>query len=103
MYRMSLMALIADDLPGVNRCIKIAIVHDIAEAIVGDITPSDGVPKEEKSRMEQEALDEMCKVLGDGMTASELFCWSCCPGNERWAMRMREELKRPWWIGQIHF
>ncbi|KAL6577721.1 hypothetical protein OROMI_010049 [Orobanche minor] len=74
MYRMSLMALIADDLPGVNRerCIKIAIVHDIAEAIVGDITPSDGVPKEEKSRMEQEALDEMCKVLGGGMRAEEI-------------------------------
>ncbi|CAA0822454.1 RNA-binding KH domain-containing protein [Striga hermonthica] len=74
MYRMSLMALIADELPGVNRerCIKIAIVHDIAEAIVGDITPSDGVPKEEKSRMEQEALDEMCKVLGGGMRAEEI-------------------------------
>ncbi|KAL6566419.1 hypothetical protein OROGR_002034 [Orobanche gracilis] len=74
MYRMSLMALIADDLPGVNRerCIKIAIVHDLAEAIVGDITPSDGVPKEEKSRMEQEALDEMCKVLGGGMRAEEI-------------------------------
>lgn len=36
-------------------------------AIVGDITPSDGVPKQEKSKMEQEALDEMCKVLGGGM------------------------------------
>ncbi|KAL0296789.1 UNVERIFIED_CONTAM: 5'-deoxynucleotidase hdd1 [Sesamum radiatum] len=74
MYRMALMALIADDLPGVNRerCVKIAIVHDIAEAIVGDITPSDGVPKEKKSRMEQEALDEMCKVLGGGMRAEEI-------------------------------
>ncbi|GMY26751.1 HD domain-containing protein 2 isoform X3 [Fagus crenata] len=74
MYRMSLMALIAADIPGLNRerCIKIAIVHDIAEAIVGDITPSDGVPKEEKSRMEQAALNEMCKVLGGGMRAEEI-------------------------------
>ncbi|CAI9785331.1 unnamed protein product [Fraxinus pennsylvanica] len=74
MYRMALMALIADDLPGVNRerCIKIALVHDIAEAIVGDITPSDGVPKEEKSRLEQAALNEMCKVLGGGMRAEEI-------------------------------
>ncbi|KAK6931424.1 HD domain [Dillenia turbinata] len=34
MYRMALMALVAKDLPGVDRerCIKIAIVHDIAEA-----------------------------------------------------------------------
>jgi len=36
-------------------------------AIVGDITPSDGVPKAEKSRMEQEALNKMCQVLGGGM------------------------------------
>ncbi|RAL37538.1 unnamed protein product [Cuscuta campestris] len=74
MYRMALMALIAGDLPGVDRerCIKIAIVHDIAEAIVGDITPSDGVPKEEKSRREQAALNEMCKVLGGGMRADEI-------------------------------
>ncbi|KAK2375952.1 5'-deoxynucleotidase HDDC2 [Trifolium repens] len=74
MYRMALMALIADDFPGLSRerCIKIALVHDIAEAIVGDITPSDGVPKAEKSRMEQEALNKMCEVLGGGMRADEI-------------------------------
>ncbi|PWZ32790.1 HD domain-containing protein 2 [Zea mays] len=74
MYRMALMALIAGDLPAVDRerCIKIAIVHDIAEAIVGDITPSDGIPKAEKSRREQAALDEMCQVLGGGPAADEI-------------------------------
>ncbi|VAH62105.1 unnamed protein product [Triticum turgidum subsp. durum] len=55
-----------------DMCIKIAIVHDIAEAIVGDITPSDGIPKAEKSRREQEALNEMCEVLGGGSTAEEI-------------------------------
>ncbi|KAL8189530.1 hypothetical protein R6Q57_029096 [Mikania cordata] len=74
MYRMGLMGLIASDTPGVNRdkCIKMAIVHDIAEAIVGDITPSDGVPKAEKSRREKEAIDHMCKLLGGGPRAEEL-------------------------------
>ncbi|KAK1417142.1 hypothetical protein QVD17_26264 [Tagetes erecta] len=74
MYRMGLMALISSDTPGVNRdkCIKMAIVHDIAEAIVGDITPSDGVPKEEKSRREKEAIDHMCKLLGGGPRAEEI-------------------------------
>ncbi|KAL2349031.1 hypothetical protein Fmac_003031 [Flemingia macrophylla] len=74
MYRMALMALVAGDVPGLNRerCIKIALVHDIAEAIVGDITPSDGVPKAEKSRREQEALNKMCELLGGGMRAEEI-------------------------------
>ncbi|KAL6525416.1 hypothetical protein OROHE_015723 [Orobanche hederae] len=75
MYRMGLMALIASDIPGVNRekCMKIAIVHDIAEvAIVGDITPSDNIPKQEKSRREQEALRNMCELLGGGERAKEI-------------------------------
>ncbi|KAL6186662.1 hypothetical protein ACLB2K_042782 [Fragaria x ananassa] len=41
-------------------------------AIVGDITPSDNVPKKEKSRMEAAALNEMCIVLGGGMRAEEI-------------------------------
>ncbi|CAN6550341.1 unnamed protein product [Malus baccata var. baccata] len=75
MYRMALMSLIAGDVPGSNRerCIKIQIVHDTAEAIVGDITPSDGVPKAVKSRMEQAALDEMCLVLGGGIKYLEMI------------------------------
>ncbi|CAN6444518.1 unnamed protein product [Victoria cruziana] len=74
MYLMAVMALIANDIPGVDRerCIKIAIVHDIAEAIVGDITPSDGVPKAEKSRREHEALTYMCEVLGEQSRAAEV-------------------------------
>lgn len=75
MYRMAAMALIAVDIPGIDRdkCIKMAIVHDIAEAIVGDITPSDGVPKEEKNRRERKALDEMCGILGGGSIADEIY------------------------------
>lgn len=74
MYRMGIMALIAPDVPGVDRerCVKMAIVHDIAEAIVGDIAPSDGIPKLEKSRREREALDYMCKLLGGGSRAEEI-------------------------------
>lgn len=53
MYRMGIMSLIAGHSGvDVNRAIKIAIVHDITESIVGDIAPDDGVSKEEKNRME---------------------------------------------------
>ncbi|KAK9741437.1 hypothetical protein RND81_03G105900 [Saponaria officinalis] len=54
MYRMSLMALISSDFLGVirDKCVKMAIVHDIAEAIVGDITPCDWIFKTEKKIVE---------------------------------------------------
>ncbi|KAI5076507.1 hypothetical protein GOP47_0008572 [Adiantum capillus-veneris] len=74
MHRMAVMAIIAADIPGLDRdkCVKMAVVHDIAEAIVGDITPSDGIPKQEKSRRERAAIDEMCKLLGGGLAAEEV-------------------------------
>ncbi|KAK9801950.1 hypothetical protein WJX73_009920 [Symbiochloris irregularis] len=65
MYRMAAMALIADE-PGVDmtRCLQLAVVHDMAEAIVGDITPRDGISKPEKCRMETEAINDMQGMLG---------------------------------------
>lgn len=53
MYRMGLMA-IALDMPNLdmNRCLQMALIHDLAEAIVGDITPECGTSRDEKSRLE---------------------------------------------------
>ncbi|GBG61506.1 hypothetical protein CBR_g21849 [Chara braunii] len=75
MYRMSIMSLLLGDEAGLDRdrCIKLAIVHDIAEAIVGDITPACGITKEDKSRMEKEAMDKLCGVLGGGPVAEEFL------------------------------
>ena len=43
MYRLGMMGMIAgscsDGTVDSNRCVRMAIVHDVAEAIVGDITP----------------------------------------------------------------
>lgn len=46
-----------------SRAVKIALVHDLAEAIVGDIAPGDNVPKDEKARREAEAMAEMRRML----------------------------------------
>lgn len=48
----------------VNKALKLCIVHDMAECIVGDITPHCGVPKEEKLRLEQEGMDLLLDTLG---------------------------------------
>ena len=40
-----------------------ALIHDMAEALVGDITPVDGVSKVEKSRREADTMDYLTKTL----------------------------------------
>lgn len=53
MYRMSMLVfLITDDTINKDMLLKICLMHDVAEAIVGDITPNDPVTKEEKHQME---------------------------------------------------
>src|SRR5438552_17296826 len=49
-----------------DRCIALALVHDLAEASVGDITPHDGIDREEKQRRERDAMDALSTMLGDG-------------------------------------
>jgi 5'-deoxynucleotidase YfbR-like HD superfamily hydrolase len=43
-----------------------ALVHDLPEAVVGDITPLDGVSANEKHRRESAALAHMADALGRG-------------------------------------
>ncbi|KAI7823578.1 HD domain-containing protein [Gamsiella multidivaricata] len=77
MYRMSIMALLIDEkTAGVdkNRCIKMTIVHDLAESLVGDITPYDGVSIEDKHTQERNAMHHLCHtLLGWSAQAQEIF------------------------------
>jgi putative hydrolases of HD superfamily len=73
MYRMAVLALTMAgsaryDQP---RLIKLAIVHDIAEAIVGDIAPADNVSKEDKHAREARALEDIVAMLGPGTAAAD--------------------------------
>ena len=65
MYFMSIMALVAtpSDLDR-SKCIQIAIVHDLAECIVTDITPEkySGITKEQKHELENDAMIKLTKV-----------------------------------------
>lgn len=67
MYRMSFITMLAPpslasrlDIP---RCMKMALIHDMAEGLVGDLTPVDGVPKVEKNRREASTMDWVSQNL----------------------------------------
>ena len=59
-----------------------ALVHDMAEAIVGDITPMDGVTKVEKSRRERESIEYMTRGLLGGGDGSSGLRQEAPPGEE---------------------
>lgn len=50
------------------RVIRIALVHDIGEALIGDITPADGVTPEEKRTREREAVVRLLSPLPDAQS-----------------------------------
>lgn len=67
MYRMAIITMMMPDSLtdhlDIKKCARMALVHDMAESLVGDITPVDGVPKAEKNRRETEAIDYICYNL----------------------------------------
>ncbi|KAI1182166.1 HD domain-containing protein [Nemania serpens] len=71
MYRMSLMTMLCPPslAPRLDlfKCMKMCLIHDMAESLVGDITPVDGVSKPEKSRREAETMDYISKKLLGGV------------------------------------
>ncbi|KAF8220190.1 hypothetical protein L208DRAFT_1426925 [Tricholoma matsutake] len=57
MYRMAMLAMCSSDPElDISKCVMMCIVHDLAEAHVGDIAPSEGISKAEKTRRESEAM-----------------------------------------------
>ena len=84
MSRQTVMAFVAGSLPGVDgaKCVKMALVHDIAEAIVGDLTPHDPVTPAEKHAREAAAVEKMQVMLGPAVWASagtRTACSGCLP------------------------
>lgn len=46
-----------------EKCLKLALIHDLQEALVGDITPFDGISEEEKAQREKNAIKEISQKL----------------------------------------
>ena len=78
-WRMALLSLLLATQAGgavdSGRCVLIALVHDLAETIVGDITPEvdSGVSKAHKAKLERAAMEHACADVLGGGAAAELI------------------------------
>ena len=76
-YSVSAMAMILSDLEGLDseRIIKMAVLHDLAESITGDITPGK-IINEEKIAKENHAMKKILSNLPDKITEQYLEIWN---------------------------
>ncbi|KAL1996235.1 hypothetical protein VTN49DRAFT_287 [Thermomyces lanuginosus] len=82
MYRMAIITMLAPpslaSRLNIPHCTKMALIHDMAESLVGDITPVDTlVPKAEKARREAATMDYIEQSLlkhvpGGALSGSEI-------------------------------
>lgn len=98
MYRMSMLAtMLVDSSINKDHLIKLCLVHDLAEAIVGDITPHDTkVNSEQKHVLEVEAMKTIAEVIGNAHLADDiLLLWSEYEGisNEGTKVELTNESK----------
>jgi putative hydrolases of HD superfamily len=79
MYRMSIMTMLAPQTLNVDlaNCMRMALIHDMAEALVGDIIPDENVPKRDKSKAERDTMEYIAKQLlpkvGNGLTGMDIL------------------------------
>ncbi|KAM9156256.1 5'-deoxynucleotidase HDDC2 isoform 2-T2 [Pangshura tecta] len=76
MYRMAVMALVTEDKQlNKDRCVRLALVHDMAECIVGDIAPADNISKEEKHQREEAAMKHLTQLLSEDLRKEIYELW----------------------------
>lgn len=107
MYRMAIMSFLLsgqNEDAKINRdhCIKLALVHDMAECIVGDITPFDGVSKEEKHRREKETMEYLSGLVGEEVGREFLSLWQEYEAQETQEAKFVKDLDRFEMILQAH-
>jgi 5'-deoxynucleotidase YfbR-like HD superfamily hydrolase len=64
-FRCAFMAMVLGDMMDVDseKLMRMALLHDIAEAVSGDITPHDGISRNEKSQREVDGLQSLLEGI----------------------------------------
>ena len=98
MYRMTMLCwCITDTTIDRDRLMKICLVHDLAEATVGDITPPEvsGVSKEEKKKLELQALKDICNDLDNETVGNEIMeLWNEYEDGETATAKVAKQLDK---------
>lgn len=74
-FRCAFMAMVLGDILGadVSKLIRMALIHDLAETVTGDLTPYDGLTNEEKCEREEMGLNQLLEDIPNRGTYIDLW------------------------------
>ena len=75
-YSMAIMSMIISDMKNCDseKCLKMALLHDLAESKIGDHTPEQ-ISKEEKTKLEDKTILEIIEILPKEIGTKYLEIW----------------------------
>lgn len=76
-YSMTLMAMILSEIQGMDtkKIVKMSLLHDLAESVVGDLTP-DEITKSKKLELENNAMKKILTELPNNLTEEYQEIWN---------------------------
>ena len=76
-YSTAMMSMVLSDLEGLDteQIIKMALLHDLAESVVGDITP-DKIKGERKINIENKAMIQILENLPSNVSQQYIVLWN---------------------------
>ena len=76
-FRTALIAMLLGDSRGLDtgKMMRMALIHDLGEAIIGDLTPLDTAKLETKKHDETEAIEEIFSTLPKQLREKYLHLW----------------------------
>jgi putative hydrolase of HD superfamily len=76
-YSMALMSMIVSELHGLNtnKIVKMALLHDLSESIVGDYTPEE-ISKQKKLELENDAMKKILEKLPHELIKNYQDAWN---------------------------
>lgn len=79
-----LLMVLADQFEGVHleKLLRMAVIHDLGEAVCGDIPAVSQSGEEGKSGVEREAMQELCQELPESIASAFLELWDEYEGGE---------------------
>ena len=94
-YSTAVISMILSDLEGLNteKIIKMALLHDLAESIIGDIIPG-SITKNEKVRKENIAMKQILKNLPDKIAEPYFEIWNEYQKNSSQESRLLHDIDK---------